>query len=75
MRVLVIEDDEEMAEAVAVGLRRERMAVDVAVDGPSGFERAVANDYDVIVLDRACPACTGTTSVPSWSPLAVAAGC
>ena len=55
MRVLVIEDDEELAQAVAVGLRRARMAVDVALDGLSGLERALTNDYDVIVLDRDLP--------------------
>jgi DNA-binding response OmpR family regulator len=59
MRVLVIEDDEEMAEAVAVGLRRERIAVDVALDGPAGLSRALANDYDVIVLDRDLPGLHG----------------
>ena len=37
MRVLVIEDDEELAEAVAVGLRREQMAVDLAFDGDAGL--------------------------------------
>jgi DNA-binding response OmpR family regulator len=55
MRVLVVEDDEEMAQAVAIGLRRERMAVDLAFDGPSGLERALINDYDVVVLDRDLP--------------------
>jgi DNA-binding response OmpR family regulator len=55
MRVLVIEDDEELAEAIAVGLRREHMAVDVAYEGASGLERAVVNEYDVIVLDRDLP--------------------
>jgi DNA-binding response OmpR family regulator len=59
MRVLVIEDDAEMAEAVATGLRRARMAVDVALDGPAGLERALVNDYDVIVLDRDLPAMHG----------------
>jgi DNA-binding response OmpR family regulator len=59
VRVLVIEDDEEMAEAIAVGLRRERMAVDVALDGFSGHARAVVNDYDVIVLDRDLPGIHG----------------
>jgi len=48
-----------MAEAVAVGLRRERMAVDVALDGPSGLARAVDNDYDVILLDRDLPGIHG----------------
>jgi DNA-binding response OmpR family regulator len=55
MRVLVIEDDRELAEAVGVGLRREHMAVDVALDGPAGLERAMTFGYDVIVLDRDLP--------------------
>ena len=59
VRVLVIEDDEEMAEAVALGLRRVQMAVDVALDGPGGLERALRNDYDVIVLDRDLPGMHG----------------
>jgi len=59
MRVLVIDDDAELAETVAVGLRREPMAVDVAVDGPSGLERALETDYDVIVLDRDLPGVHG----------------
>ncbi|POM24982.1 Transcriptional regulatory protein CusR [Actinomadura rubteroloni] len=59
MRVLVIEDDEEMAGAVAVGLRRSQMAVDVAFDGLDGHERACTNDYDVIVLDRDLPGMHG----------------
>ena len=59
MRVLVIEDDAEMAEAVATGLRRARMAVDVALEGPVGLERALVYDYDVIVLDRDLPGVHG----------------
>lgn len=59
MRVLVVEDDEEMAQTVAVGLRRARMAVDVALDGPAGLERALYNNYDVIVLDRDLPGMHG----------------
>ena len=55
MRVLVIEDDEELAETVAAGLRHARMAVDVALDGASGLARALVHDYDVIVLDRDLP--------------------
>jgi DNA-binding response OmpR family regulator len=55
MRVLVIEDDAELAEAIGVGLRREKMAVDLAFDGAGGLERAVVNGYDVIVLDRDLP--------------------
>ena len=59
MRVLVVEDQAEMAEMVATGLRRAQMAVDVALDGPSGLERALINDYDVLVLDRDLPGLHG----------------
>jgi DNA-binding response OmpR family regulator len=59
VRVLVIEDHAEMAETVAVGLRRARMAVDVALDGPSGLDRALTADYDVILLDRDLPGIHG----------------
>jgi DNA-binding response OmpR family regulator len=59
VRVLVIEDDKELAEAVGVGLRRAEMAVDVALDGAAGLQRALETDYDVIVLDRDLPAVHG----------------
>ncbi len=59
MRVLVIEDDEELAETVAAGLRDARIAVDVALDGDAGLARALVHDYDVIVLDRDLPVIHG----------------
>jgi DNA-binding response OmpR family regulator len=59
MRVLVIEDDQELAEAIGVGLRRSDMVVDVAVEGTTGLARALENDYDVIVLDRDLPGVPG----------------
>ncbi|WP_115944602.1 response regulator transcription factor [Amycolatopsis thermalba] len=71
MRVLVVEDDEEMARTVATGLRRARMAVDVAFDGPGGLDRALGNDYDVIVLDRDLPGAHGDDVCAEL----VAAGC
>jgi len=55
MRVLVIEDDDELAEAIAAGLRQEQMAVDVALDGTAGLDHALFTDYDVVVLDRDLP--------------------
>jgi DNA-binding response OmpR family regulator len=55
VRVLVIEDDRELAETIGVGLRREQMAVDLAFDGDAGLERALAYGYDVVVLDRDLP--------------------
>ena len=59
MRVLVVEDDEELAETVGVGLRRADMAVDVALDGTSGLDRVLCTDYDVVVLDRDLPGIHG----------------
>jgi DNA-binding response OmpR family regulator len=55
MRVLVVEDDGELTEAIAAGLRLEGMAVDTALDGDAALYRALVNDYDVIVLDRDLP--------------------
>jgi DNA-binding response OmpR family regulator len=59
MRVLIAEDDAELAEVLATGLRREKMAVDVALDGREAIEKIVANSYEVLVLDRDLPACHG----------------
>lgn len=54
-----MEDERPLAEAVARGLRREGMAVDVAHDGDSGHEKAAVTRYDVIVLDRDLPGMSG----------------
>ncbi len=59
MRVLVIEDDRELAETVAAGLRNARIAVDVALDGTAGLRRARVNEYDVVLLDRDLPGIHG----------------
>ena len=59
MRVLLVEDHERLAEAVATGLRREGMAVDVVFDGHGALEHAAAARYDVIVLDRDLPGIHG----------------
>ena len=55
MRILVVEDERDLADAIARGLRREGMAVDVAFDGSDGLEKATVNGYDVVVLDRDLP--------------------
>src|SRR6266496_2694292 len=59
MRVLVVEDERLLADAIAEGLRRVAMAVDVAYDGAAALERIGVNDYDVVVLDRDLPAVHG----------------
>ncbi len=55
MRVLIVEDEQVLADAIATGLRRAAMAVDVAYDGAGALERTSVNDYDVIILDRDIP--------------------
>ncbi|MGA6168319.1 response regulator transcription factor [Amycolatopsis magusensis] len=55
MRVLVAEDERDLADLVALGLRRHAMAVDVVYDGLAASERLAVNDYDVLVLDRDLP--------------------
>jgi DNA-binding response OmpR family regulator len=57
--VLVAEDDEVLARTVAVGLRREGIAVDVALDGDEARTRLAVNRYDVVVLDRDLPGTHG----------------
>jgi DNA-binding response OmpR family regulator len=59
VRVLVVEDEQTLAEAIARGLRREGMAVDVAADGGAALEKAATNGYDVVVLDRDLPVVHG----------------
>src|SRR5580704_14546762 len=59
MRVLVAEDHERLARAVAAGLRRYGMTVDVALDGDDALDRLGANHYDVVVLDRDLPGTHG----------------
>ena len=59
MRVLVAEDHERLARAVAAGLRRYGMVVDVALDGDDALARLESNRYDVVVLDRDLPGTHG----------------
>ncbi len=59
MRVLVVEDEERLANTIARGLRNEGMAVDVVFDGKSALDKAAVNEYDVIVLDRNLPVVHG----------------
>ena len=59
MRVLVVEDERVLADAIAAGLRREALAVDVAYDGATALEQTQVNAYDVVVLDRDLPVVHG----------------
>jgi DNA-binding response OmpR family regulator len=59
VRVLVVEDEPILADAVAEWLRREAFAVDVAYDGDAALERLGVNEYAVVVLDRDLPVVHG----------------
>jgi two-component system response regulator VanR len=59
MRVLIVEDEPYLADAVRVGLRRETIAADVVYDGGAALGAVAANDYDVVVLDRDLPGLHG----------------
>src|SRR5258707_2957670 len=59
MRVLIAEDDDRLARAVAAGLRRRGMTADVALDGGTALDKLAASSYDVVVLDRDLPGVHG----------------
>jgi DNA-binding response OmpR family regulator len=59
MRVLVVEDEADLADAVARGLREWSKAVDVAPDGSEALLKLGVHDYDVVVLDRQLPGVSG----------------
>src|SRR4026207_2031156 len=59
MRVLIVEDEPYMAEAVRDGLRLQAIAADIAGDGDTALELLSVNAYDIAVLDRDIPGPTG----------------
>lgn len=61
MRVLIVEDEEKLAEALKIGLEREGFAADYLTDGETGQQRIeiYRNDYDVVVLDLMLPGKNG----------------
>jgi DNA-binding response OmpR family regulator len=59
MRVLVVEDFEVLARSLGTGLRREGMAVDIALDGTAALDRLAVTRYEVVILDRDLPGVHG----------------
>jgi DNA-binding response OmpR family regulator len=59
MRILVTEDEKDLADALAKGLERQGYAVDVAYDGEESLRLAEVNDYDLIILDLNLPKVDG----------------
>jgi two-component system OmpR family response regulator len=74
MRVLVVEDEPKLASLLRRGLRREGMGVDVAGSGEEAIVRALATDYDLILLDVMLPGfdgfdvCRRLRAEEVWSP-------
>lgn len=61
MRILVIEDDADLAQFISKGLKEERYAVDLAADGEEGLALAEANPYDLLIVDIMLPKLDGLT--------------
>jgi two-component system copper resistance phosphate regulon response regulator CusR len=60
MRLLLVEDEQKLAEFIARGLRAEGFAVDVCHEGVAGWEMASSVDYDLLILDLMLPGLSGT---------------
>jgi two-component system, OmpR family, response regulator len=75
MRVLVVEDEKRLAEAVRNGLEQEGFAVDLALNGDEGLWMARENDYDAIILDLMLPGrngfqiCSDLRAEGIWTPI------
>ncbi|NPA24884.1 MAG: heavy metal response regulator transcription factor [Deltaproteobacteria bacterium] len=65
MKVLVVEDEQKVANFLQKGLKEEQFVVDVAYDGPEGESMAMENDYDLILLDVMMPGKDGVMVLES----------
>jgi DNA-binding response OmpR family regulator len=59
VRLLIVDDEAGLADSLERGFRNRGFAVDVAYDGAAALEKALVNDYDVVLLDRDLPAVHG----------------
>jgi DNA-binding response OmpR family regulator len=59
MRILIVEDEHKIANAMKQGLEQERYAVDIAYDGNVGYDFASSEEYDLIILDIMLPGMDG----------------
>jgi DNA-binding response OmpR family regulator len=60
MRILLVEDEEKVVRFLTLGLKAERFAVDVASDGQTGLDMALATRYDLLIVDLMLPGLSGT---------------
>ena len=61
MRILIIEDEHKIANAIKQGLEQEKYVVDAAYDGEKGYDLALTEEYDLIILDLLLPEMDGVT--------------
>jgi DNA-binding response OmpR family regulator len=61
MRILVVEDEPRIAQAIKTGLEQEKYAVDVEYDGEDGYHAAEAGEYDLVILDVMIPGMDGVS--------------
>lgn len=59
MKLLIIEDEEDLVDALALGFKKLGYAVDIAVDGRKGLEMIFINEYDLVILDLNLPSMDG----------------
>ncbi len=59
MKILIVEDEQKIANSLKKGLQQELFIVDVAYDGTTGFDLATSEEYDLIILDRLLPGIDG----------------
>lgn len=59
MRILIVEDEQKIANSLKKGFEQESYAVDVTFNGRDGYEMATSEEYDVIILDRLMPHLSG----------------
>ncbi len=65
MRILIVEDEHKIANAIKRGLEQESFAVDIAYDSDTGLSHALSDDYDAIVMDRMLPGTTDGVGIVS----------
>ncbi|CAN5199610.1 response regulator transcription factor [soil metagenome] len=63
MRILVVEDEHKIAQSIKKGLEQENYVVDIVFDGQQGYDYAVSEEYDAIILDRMLPGMEGVEIV------------
>lgn len=63
MKLLVVEDEHKIANSIKQGLEQENFVVDIAYDGTTGYDLAVSEEYDLLILDRLLPRMEGVEIV------------